>query len=98
MNKQTISREDLEEMTPEELAELFKDNDLEVCLEPLSEWGSDLESLFQKLEKGVMQWYEAGIKRSFTVCFLDEATVATTTAEESKTQIVTPSGTPAVAS
>jgi hypothetical protein len=75
ITKQTISRQDLEDMTPEELAEKFKEADLEVCLEPLSEWGSDLESLFQKLEKGVMQWYEAGLKRSFTICFLDEASV-----------------------
>jgi hypothetical protein len=72
-NRQTISRTELENMTAEELAEKFKRSDLEVCLEPLSEWGSDLETLFQKLEKGVMQWYEAGLKRSFTICFLDEA-------------------------
>jgi hypothetical protein len=82
MNTQSISREDLEGMSSEELAELFKDNDIEVCLEPLSEWGSDMETLFHKLEKGVMQWYEAGIKRSFTVCFLDQAVIPAPPPEE----------------
>jgi hypothetical protein len=69
----TISLADLEELSPDELAEQFKEGDLELCVEPLSEWGSDLETLFQKLEKGVMQWYETGIKRSLVICFLDEA-------------------------
>jgi hypothetical protein len=95
MNKQSVSREDLEDMTSEELAELFKDSDLEVCLEPLSEWGSDMESLFHKLEKGVMQWYAAGIKRSFTVCFLDQASAAVPTSEE-KSSVHTSLGAPAV--
>jgi hypothetical protein len=70
---QTISLADLEELSHDELAERFKESDLELCVEPLSEWGSDLEELFQKLEKGVMQWYETGIKRSLVICFLDEA-------------------------
>jgi hypothetical protein len=69
----TISLADLGELSHDELAERFKEGDLEFCVEPLSEWGSDLEELFQKLEKGVMQWYETGTKRSLVICFLDEA-------------------------
>lgn len=69
----TISLADLEELSHDELAEKFKEGDLELCVEPLSEWGSDLEELFRKLEKGVMQWYETGVKRSLVICFLDEA-------------------------
>lgn len=69
----TISLADLGELSHDELAERFKESDLELCVEPLSEWGSDLEELFQKLEKGVIQWYETGIKRSLVICFLDEA-------------------------
>jgi hypothetical protein len=73
MATKSISIADLEELSHDELAERFKESDLELCIEPLSEWGSTLEELFQKLEKGVMGWYETGIKRSFVVCFLDEA-------------------------
>lgn len=73
MATQSISIADLEDLSHDELAERFKENDLELCIEPLSEWGSTLEDLFQKLEKGVMGWYDQGIKRSFVICFLDEA-------------------------
>ncbi len=93
MNKRTIRWEEVETLTADELAEQFKESDLEVCLEPLSEWGSDLEGLFHKLEKGVMDWYEAGLKRSFTICFLDTSIVATTTTEE--LQVPVPMATPA---
>ncbi len=95
-NKRTITKEELAELSAEELAEHFKENDLEVCLEPLSEWGSDLEGFFQKLEKGIMQWYEAGNKRSFTICFFDEAEATEAVKEE--TQTSAPLSTPAVVS
>jgi hypothetical protein len=95
ISKKTISRDNLESMTADEIAETFRENDLEVCLEPLSEWGSDLETLFQKLEKGVMQWYETGVKRSLTICFLDEdaRTVSQqpSSTQHSSTQPTTPS-------
>jgi hypothetical protein len=68
-----ITLADLEELSHDELAERFKESDLELRVEPLSEWGSTLEDLFQKLEKGVMQWYDTGIRRSIVICFLDEA-------------------------
>jgi hypothetical protein len=71
MATKNISFTDLEELSSDELAERFKETDLELCVEPLSEWGSQLEELFQKLEKGVMQWYEEGSKRSLVICFLD---------------------------
>jgi hypothetical protein len=104
----TISLADLEDLSPDELAEQFKEGDLELCVEPLSEWGSDLEELFQKLEKGVMQWYETGIKRSLVICFLDEAsaTVSETVKQENtvkqeseikeETQPSAPLATPAI--
>jgi hypothetical protein len=92
---------EVEEMSAEDLAERFKEGDLELCVEPLSEWGSDLETLFQKLEKGVMQWYETGVKRSFVLCFAEaapeKASVTTPDSrEEAKTSPVLT--TPAVAS
>jgi hypothetical protein len=96
-NKHIISREELEGISAEDLAEQFKEHDLEVCVEPLSEWGSDLEALFQKLEKSVMQWYDAGSKRSFTICFLDEATAPEKVVQEKEAQPSVPLATPAVA-
>lgn len=78
-----LSLADLGDLSHDELAERFKEGDLELCVEPLSEWGSSLEELFQKLEKGVMQWYETGITRSLVICFLDEAKETTS---ESVTQ------------
>jgi hypothetical protein len=71
---------DVHDLDVEELAEQFKAGDLELCVEPLSEWGSDLETLFQKLEKGIMQWHEIGVKRSLTICFTEDAPVATSEA------------------
>jgi hypothetical protein len=68
--------EDVIKLDIEELSEAFKAGDLELCVEPLSEWGSDLETLLQKLEKGVMQWYETGIKRTLSICFMEDAPVA----------------------
>jgi hypothetical protein len=68
----TLALEDVNDLDAEELAEQFKAGDLELCVEPLSEWGSDLETLFQKLEKGIMQWHEIGVKRSLTICFTEE--------------------------
>jgi hypothetical protein len=72
-SNKTLTVEDFNSMEVEELAEQLKAGNLELCVEPLSEWGSDLETLFQKLEKGVMQWYETGVKRSLTICFTDYA-------------------------
>jgi hypothetical protein len=100
-DKGTITAAELAELDADELAERFKAGDLELCVEPLSEWGSELEGLFQKLEKSVMQWYEAGLKRSFTICFLDEATAPTpetATEEKETTQNATPLTAPALAS
>jgi hypothetical protein len=100
---QAITLAEIEEMSSEDLAERFKDTDLELCVEPLSEWGSELETLLQKLEKGVMQWYATGIKRSFTICFKEEAeetTKAASKAEDAEAQEVRPAvlTTPAIAS
>jgi hypothetical protein len=89
MATKSVTVKEVEEMTPEDLAEQFKEGDLELCVEPLSEWGSDLESLFQKLEKGVMQWYEADVKRSFIICFKDTAPEAAKTKAEEKASELT---------
>jgi hypothetical protein len=72
LRNKIIDLEDVNDLDVEELAEWFKAGDLELCVEPLSEWGSDLETLFQKLEKGIMQWHEIGVKRSLTICFTEE--------------------------
>lgn len=73
----SISLADLGELSHDELAERFKESNLELCVEPLSEWGSDLETLLQKLEKGVMQWYETGSKRTLSICFMEASPVLT---------------------
>jgi hypothetical protein len=84
MATKSLTIKEVEEMTSEDLAEQFKNGDLELCVEPLSEWGSELETLFQKLEKGVMQWYDADIKRSFIICFKETATETAKTETEEK--------------
>ena len=99
MATQSISLADLEDLSHDELAERFKESDLELCIEPLSEWGSTLEDLFQKLEKGVMGWYDQGIKRSFVICFQDEVKEAAseptkqavTEGQETQTKVAQPS-------
>jgi hypothetical protein len=72
-----IVLEDVTKLGIEDLSEAFKAGDLELCVEPLSEWGSDLETLLQKLEKGVMQWYETGSKRTLSICFMEASPVLT---------------------
>ncbi|MGL4608747.1 MAG: hypothetical protein ACRCYY_03540 [Trueperaceae bacterium] len=71
--KDTFTLSELETFSADDLAEQFKTSNLEIRVEPLSEWGSDVETLVQKLEKSVMLWYETGTQRSLTLCFQDEA-------------------------
>jgi hypothetical protein len=89
VTSKSLSLKEVAGLTVEELAEQFKAGDLELCIEPFSEWGSDVETFLQKLEKGLMQWYEVGGKRSLSLCFLETAP-ATQTSRAEETPTMTP--------
>lgn len=64
---------DVAELTQDELASHMREGRLEVFVDgALSEWGSRVDQLFQKLEKGVMQWHETGHSRTIVLHFLEK--------------------------
>ena len=63
---------DLADLDPDALAAQLKTGRLEVTVESaLSEWGSSLEALVRKLEKGVMDWHEPGRNKTVVLTFVE---------------------------
>lgn len=63
---------DAAEMTPEDLAAAMRLGQFEVLVDgALSEWGSRLEMLMNKLERSVVHWHEAGISKSVLIRFVE---------------------------
>ncbi len=66
----TYDIRDAVELDAENLAEAMKSGRFEVRVDgALSEWGSRLESLVNKLERAVMQWHEPGRSKTLAITF-----------------------------
>jgi hypothetical protein len=62
------------ELEAEELSQKIQAN-CEILIDgAMSEWGSKVEELFQKLEKSVLIWHKEGIDQKITLVFAEAST------------------------
>lgn len=63
---------DAAELSPEGVAEAMRTGTFEVVVDgALSEWGSRLEALINKLERSVMEWHEEGVSKTVVIRFVE---------------------------
>lgn len=71
LGPQPCSIEELLELDNDALAERVQSN-CEIIIDgAMSEWGSKVETLFQKLEKSVLQWYKEGLSQKIILVFAE---------------------------
>lgn len=69
-----IRLDDVGELSADELAERLSGGTLEVIVNSaLSEWGSLVEELFHKLERGVNDWHSTEANRTVIINFVEES-------------------------
>ena len=67
------SIDEMLELEAEELSQRVQVNYEIVIDGALSEWGSKVEELFQKLEKSVLSWHQAGVEQKITLVFAESS-------------------------
>ena len=67
------SIEEMLELESEELSQKVQANCEIFIGGALSEWGSKVEELFQKLEKSVLSWHQEGVEQKITLVFAESS-------------------------